>query len=47
MGYSIWDREKGGPANRVRYETHYRAAKACQKLNDKHNTIGRFYIKEM
>lgn len=47
MGYCVWDREKGGPANRTRYYTHYNAAKACQRLNDKHNAIARFYIKEL
>lgn len=45
MGYSIWDRDKGGPASRKRYLTHYSAAKACQKLNDKHHAIARFYVK--
>lgn len=46
MGYSIWDREKGGPASPKRYVTHYSAAKACASLNAKNGTM-RYYIKEM
>jgi hypothetical protein len=47
MGYTVWDREKGGPANRTRYYTHYNAAKACARLNAVAGSMGRFYIKEL
>lgn len=47
MGYSIWDRELGGPATGKRYVTHFAAAKACKKLNDKAGSIARFYVKEL
>jgi len=47
MGYSIWDREKGGPASRKRYHTHYSAEKACRRMNEKAGSMGRYYVKEL
>lgn len=49
MGYSIWDREKGGPAGSKRYTSYSAALKACGRRNDKDYpaNIGRFYVKEL
>lgn len=47
MGYSIWDRDKGGPASTRRYLSLSRAKKACAQMNEKHNAIARFYVKEL
>lgn len=47
MGYTIWDRVKGGPANRTRYYTRRNAAKACARLNARSSEPCRFYIKEL
>lgn len=51
MGYTIWDRSKGGPANRTRYWTHFKAVKACERMNAKAfaatGTNDRYYVKEL
>lgn len=51
MGYSIWDRVKGGPANRTRYYTHFRADKRCEMMNSKEfaasGVADRYYVKEL
>ena len=45
MGFTVWDREKGGPARTTLYHTRKRAEAVAAHLNGKHDADDRFYVK--
>jgi hypothetical protein len=47
MGFTVWDRVKGGPANPVRYWTKRNAEKARDRFNAKAGETDRYYVKEL
>lgn len=47
MGYCVWDREKGGPANSYRYQSRRMAQKWADARNRDAGTLDRFYVKEL
>jgi len=47
MGYSVWDKEKGGPSSRRIYQSRIMAQKWADARNKDAGTADRFYVKEM
>jgi len=47
MGYSIWDRIKGGPAKNTRYQSRGKAQGVCNLMNARSSESDRFYVKEL